>query len=139
MTRIGKPLLALTGVAVAFVVAGCDGKSVTIAGDQIGCVYSSPESGQAFKRAIPPGGRVDIAKSDQLVLLPTSDQIYNMTTSENRTQLAPSQVLAFTRGQTPVWVEGVLKFRFNTSGKKACRFYSKYGLQSTSYGDFGFR
>ena len=47
-------------------------------------------------------------------------------------------MLAFTRGQTAVWVEGVLKFRFNLTGDKACRWYSKYGLQSASYGDLGF-
>jgi hypothetical protein len=136
MSRLGMG--ALAAVAVAFVAAGCGGKSVTIAGDQVGCVYSSADSGQVFKRSIPPGGRVDIASTDQLVLLPTSDQIYNMTTSENKTQYAPSQVLAFTKGQTAVWVEGVLKFRFNTSGDQACKFYSKYGLQTGGNGNFGF-
>ena len=47
-------------------------------------------------------------------------------------------MLAFTKGQTAVWVEGVLKFRFNLAGDKACQWYSKYGLQSSSYGDLGF-
>jgi len=39
------------------------------------------------------------------------------------------------RGQIPVWVEGVLKFRFNTAGDRGCAWYSKYGLQSSSYGN----
>jgi len=47
-------------------------------------------------------------------------------------------VLAFTKGQTAVWIEGVLKFRFNTAGDKACEWYSKYGLQNASFGDLGF-
>jgi hypothetical protein len=113
-------------------------ETVTVAGDQIGCVYGDAASGYAFKRSVQPGQRARIANSDRLVLLPTGDQIYNVTTSPSRTAQAPSRVLAFTRGQTAVWVEGVLKFRFNTAGDKACRWYSKYGLQSSSYGDLGF-
>jgi hypothetical protein len=129
-------LIPLLGVAVA--VTGCGGKNVTVPGDQVGCVYSSTDSGSQFRRSIQAGERVNVASSDQLVLLPTGDQIYNVTTSSSRTALAPSRVLAFTRGQTAVWVEGVLKFRFNTAGDRACRWYSKYGLQSASFGDLGF-
>ncbi len=128
--------IAVAVVAALFVLARGGGKSVTPAGDMIGCVYSSADTGHKFKRSIQPGERVSVGKSDQLVLLPTSDQLYNMTTSSNKTQLAPSQVLAFTKGQTAVYVEGVLKFRFDTAGDKACKFYSKYG--NGSYGDFGF-
>jgi hypothetical protein len=128
---------SLLAAAIALVATACGGaKKVTVAGDMIGCVYSSVDSGHQFKRSIQPGERVGVGKSDELVLLPTSDQLYNMTTSGNRTVDAPSQVLAFTRGQTAVWVEGVLKFRFNTAGDKACKFYSKYG--NGSYGDLGF-
>ena len=130
--------LPLAAAALALCAAGCGGKSVTVPGDQVGCVYSSVDSGSQFRRSIRAGERVDIAKSDQLILLPTGDQIYNITTSASRTRLAPSRVLAFTRGQTAVWVEGVLKFRFNTGGDKACQWYSKYGLQSASFGDLGF-
>src|SRR5206468_7180782 len=99
---------------------------------------SGGEAGSRCGSASLPGQRINVAKSDELVLLPTGDQIYTMTTSSNRTAQAPSRVLAFTRGQTAVWVEGVLKFRFNTAGDKACKWYSKYGLQSASFGDLGF-
>lgn len=132
-------LLVLAAAAVAaIVVIRHEGKSVTVAGDQIGCVYGSANSGHKFKRSIQPGQTVDIRKTDELVLLPNGDQVYNITTSGNRTEAAPDRVLAFTKGQTAVWVEGVLKFRFNTSGGKACQWYSKYGLKSASYGDLGF-
>jgi hypothetical protein len=131
----GVPLLALV---IAFVTSGCGGKTVTVPGDMVGCVYSSAQSGSQFERAIQPGQRINVAQSDELVLLPTGDQIYNMTTSSSRTAQAPSRVLAFTSSQTAVWVEGVLKFRFNTAGDKACKWYSKYGLQSASFGDLGF-
>jgi hypothetical protein len=131
--------LVLAAAAVAaIVVIGHEGKRVAVAGDQIGCVYGSAGTGYEFKRSIQPGQMVDIGKTDQLVLLPSGDQIYNITTSGNRTQGAPEHVLAFTKGQTAVWVEGVLKFRFNTAGDKACQWYSKYGLKSASYGDLGF-
>lgn len=113
-------------------------RSVTVTGNQTACVYGNAGTGHRFERSIAPGERAKIANSDQVVLLPTGEQIYNVTTSPNRTQAAPSRVLAFTRGQTAVWVEGVLKFRFNTEQDKACRWYSKYGLQSQSYGDLGF-
>jgi hypothetical protein len=113
-------------------------RTVTVAGDQVGCVYSSAKSGHRFQRAIQPGEHARVSNGSRLILIPTGDQVYNVTTSGNRTEGAPSRVLAFTQGQTAVWVEGVLKFRFNTNGDKPCRWYSKYGLQSTSYGDLGF-
>jgi hypothetical protein len=125
MTLGAVPLLAL---AIALAATACGGKSVTVAGGMIGCVYNSADAGHRFKHSIQPGERVSIGKTDELVLLPTSDQLYNMTTSPNRSTLAPSHVLAFTKGQTAVWIEGVLKFRFNTAGDKACEWYSKYGL-----------
>ena len=134
-TLAGLPLLALV---FALFTSGCGGKTVTVPGDMVGCVYSSAQAGSRFERSIQPGQRISVSSSDELVLLPTGDQIYNITTSSNKTTQAPSRVLAFTSGQTAVWVEGVLKFRFNTAGDKACKWYSKYGLQSTSFGDLGF-
>src|SRR5436305_7149218 len=97
----GIPLLALAAV---FVASGCGGKTVTVPGDMVGCVYSSAQAGSRFERSIQPGQRINVAKSDELVLLPTGDQIYTMSTSSSRTAQAPSRVLAFTRGQTAVWV-----------------------------------
>lgn len=133
----GVVVLAAAGVAAFMFVSGT-GRTVTVAGDQIGCVYGSAAKGHEFKKAIQPGESATIAKSDELVLLPNGDQIYTISASGNRTQGAPDRVLAFTKGQTAVWVEGVLKFRFNTNSDRACQWYSKYGLQSTSYGDLGF-
>jgi hypothetical protein len=130
-------LLAAAGVTGYFVFRDT-GKTVTIAGDQIGCVYTSAAKGHRFVKAIAPAASAHIGKTDELVLLPNGDQLYTISTSGNRTQEAPGRLLAFTRGQTAVWVEGVLKFRFNTGGAKACQWYSKYGLQSTSYGNLGF-
>jgi hypothetical protein len=137
---VARRMAALALVAAATTaVAGCGGgKGVTVAEDQVGCVYGSAESGSTFIRAIEPGHTVSIGKTDELVLIPIGDQIYNITTSENHTRLAPERVLAFTKGQTAVWVEGVLKFRFNTSNGKACTWYTRYGLQNSSYGDLGF-
>jgi hypothetical protein len=135
----GLTVLALAAAAVgALVVLAHQGRHVAVAGDQIGCVYGSTSGGHEFERSIQPGEAADIAKSDELVLIPNGDQVYNISTSPNRTQAAPSRVLAFTKGQTAVWVEGVLKFRFNTAGDKACAWYTKYGLKSASYGDLGF-
>jgi hypothetical protein len=129
---------AAGALAAVFFVSGYGERGVTVAGDRIGCVYGASSDGRPFKRTIPPGEKVVIRSSDELVLLPTGDQVYNMTTSPNRTTSAPGHVLAFTRGQTAVWVEGVLKFRFNTSGDRPCKWYSKYGVQSATYGDLGF-
>ena len=131
---IGAALVAVAAAAVGIATGvswlrDYGHRTVTVAGDQIGCVYGDAASGHAFERSIQPGERARVGNGDQLVVLPTGDQIYNVTTSPNRTEQAPSRVLAFTRGQTAVWVEGVLKFRFNTSGEKACRWYSKYGSQ----------
>ena len=131
--------LALAGAgAGAFFVFHDPGKRVTVAGDQIGCVYRSAAHGHTFVRSIAPAQSATIGRTDELVLLPNGDQIYNITTTGNGTESAPDRVLAFTKGQIAVWVEGTLKFRFNTNQDKACRWYSKYGLQSTSYGDLGF-
>jgi hypothetical protein len=128
---------AVAAAAIVFVTHD-RGKHVAVTATQLGCVYESVENGGAFKRSVQPGERVTIGTQDQIVLLPTGDQLYNITTSANRTALAPSRVLAFTRGQTAVWIEGVLKFRFNTAGDKACQWYSKYGIQTASYGELGF-
>jgi hypothetical protein len=130
-------LLLLGGGALAAFVTtrGPEGRNAAVAANMIGCVYSSPETGHRFLRSIQPGESVRIGKTDELVLLPTTDQIYNMTSGSNQTELAPAHVLAFTKGQTAVWVEGVLKFRLNTAGDKACKFYSRYG--SGSYGALG--
>lgn len=112
------------------------GRSVTVPGDQIGCVYSSIASGHEFIRSIQPGERATVGKKDELVQLPTSDVVYNIT-SRNSTPDAPLHLLAYTKGQVALFVEGVLKFRFNTAGDSACKWYSRYGVQST-YGDMGF-
>ena len=136
VATLGVVLLA--GGGAAFFLLRDTGKRVTIAGDQIGCVYSSAATGHVFRRSLAPRETATIGKTDELVLLPNGDQIYNITGSGNRTQGAPSQLVAFTKGQIAVYVEGVLKFRFNTAGDRACRWYSKYGLQSASYGDLGF-
>ena len=133
--RIGAAVVAAAAAAVGLVIGiswlrNYGHRTVTVAGDRMGCVFGNAASGHRFEQAIQPGERARIGNDDQLVVLPTGDQIYNVTTSPNRTDQAPSRVLAFTRGQTAVWVEGVLKFRFNTSGEKACRWYAKYGQQS---------
>lgn len=130
-------VVLLGGGAVAgYLTLRSTGRSVTVPGDQIGCVYSSLESGHKFIRSIQPGERVTVGKTDELVQLPTNDIVYNIT-SRNSSPEAPGHLLAYTRGQVALFVEGVLKFRFNTAGDNACKWYSRYGMQS-SYGDMGF-
>ena len=126
---------AAAGIYLAVTwIAGYGHRNVTVPGNAVGCVYGDAASGHRFVRAIAPGERARIGNRDQVVVLPTGDQTFNVTTSPNRTDAAPSRVLAFTSGQTAVWVEGVLKFRFNTAGDRACRWYSKYGqLQRTGW------
>jgi hypothetical protein len=135
--RIGVGALLAAGVAAAL--SGCGGgKGIAVGADQFGCLYRGAASGHEFIRSIAPGESTSIGKTDELVLIPTGDQIYNMTSSQNHTRFAPERVLAFTKGQTAVWIEGVLKFRFNTTNGKACRWYMRYGLRTSSYGDLGF-
>ena len=130
-------IVLLAGGAVAgYLTLRDTGRSVTVPGDQIGCVYSSVESGHKFIRSIQPGERVTVGKTDELVQLPTNDIVYNIT-SRNTSPEAPQHLLAYTKGQVGLYVEGVLKFRFNTAGDNACKWYSRYGMQST-YGDMGF-
>ena len=101
VTLVAVLVLAVAGV-LALVVIWNDERSVTVAGDQIGCAYGSAATGHKFVRSIQPGQRASIAKTDELVLLPNGDQIYNVSTSGSRTQGAPDRVLAFTKGQTAV-------------------------------------
>ena len=133
MKKVGGFLLL--AVAAMVLVTGCGGKTVTVDGDTIACVYDgSANGGHRFKRTIQPGEQVNVAKTDEVVTLPTSTRFYNMTTTQNRNALAPSRLLAFAEGQTPVWIEGVLKFRFNTAGDKACSWYSKHGRRNAPLG-----
>jgi hypothetical protein len=129
-------VLVAGGAIAGFLALRTTGRSVTVPGDQIGCVYSSVVTGHAFIRSIKPGERVTIGKTDELVQLPTNDIVYNIT-SRNTSPEAPQHLLAYTKGQVGLYVEGVLKFRFNTAGDNACKWYSRYGMQS-SYGDMGF-
>jgi hypothetical protein len=129
-------VLVAGGAVAGFLAFRSSGRSVTVPGDQIGCVYSSIDSGHKFIRSIKPGERVTIGKTDELVQLPTNDIIYNIT-SRSSSPDAPQHLLAYTQGQVGLFVEGVLKFRFNTAGDTACKWYSRYGMQS-SYGDMGF-
>jgi hypothetical protein len=130
-------VVLLAGGAVAgYLTLRSTGRSVTVPGDQIGCVYSSLESGHKFIRSIQPGENGTVGKTDELVQLPTNDIVYNIT-SRNTSPEAPQHLLAYTKGQVGLFVEGVLKFRFNTAGDNACKWYSRYGMQS-SYGDMGF-
>ena len=129
-------VLLAGGAAAGYLTLRTTGTSVTVPGDQIGCVYSSLESGHKFVRSIQPGERVTVGKTDELVQLPTNDIVYNIT-SRNSSPEAPGHLLAYTKGQVALFVEGVLKFRFNTAGDNACKWYSRYGMQST-YGDMGF-
>ena len=128
--------IAAGGAVAGFLLLRSTGRTVAVPGDQIGCVYSSLESGHNFIRSIQPGERVTIGKTDELVQLPTNDIVYNIT-SRNTSPEAPQHLLAYTKGQVALFVEGVLKFRFNTAGASACKWYSRYGMQST-YGDMGF-
>jgi len=129
-------VLVAGGAVAGFLLLRSTGRNVTVPGDQIGCVYSSLETGHKFIRSIQPGVRVTIGKTDELVQLPTNDIVYNIT-SRNSSPEAPQHLLAYTKGQVALFVEGVLKFRFNTAGDNACKWYSRYGMQS-SYGDMGF-
>jgi hypothetical protein len=124
------------GAAAGFLLLRSTGRTVAVPGDQIGCVYSSLERGHNFVRSIQPGDRVTIGRTDELVQLPTNDIVYNIT-SRDSSPGAPQHLLAYTKGQVALFIEGVLKFRFNTAGDSACKWYSRYGTQST-YGDMGF-
>src|SRR5919197_5237781 len=131
--------IILLGVGIAFLATGCGGQTVSLDTDTIACVYDGhPNGGHRLKRTGEPGARVAGDKSDEGVRLPLSTRYYNMTTTQNRNALAPSRLLAFTKGQTAVWIEGVLKFRFNTQGDKACDWYSKHGRRNARDGDLGF-
>jgi hypothetical protein len=137
MRRLGG--FVFLALAAALLASGCGGKTVTVDGDTLACVYDgSANGGHRFKRTVEPGEQVSVGKTDEVVTLPTSTRFYNMTTTQRRNALAPSRVLAFARGQTPVWIEGVLKFRFNTAGNKACDWYSKHGRRNARNGSLGF-
>jgi hypothetical protein len=129
-------IVLAAGAVAGYLTLRNTGKSVTVPGDQIGCVYSSLEKGHEFIRSIQPGQRVTIAKTNELVQLPTNDIVYNVT-GRNTSPEAPGHLLAYTKGQVALFIEGVLKFRFNAAEDNACKWYSRYGMQST-YGDMGF-
>ena len=71
--------VAAGGSVAGFLLLRSSGRSVAVPGDQIGCVYSSLESGHNFIRSIQPGERVRIGKSDELGQPPTNDIVYNST------------------------------------------------------------
>src|SRR5262245_32599639 len=102
-------VLLAAGAVAGYFTLRSTGRSVTVPGDEIGCVYSSLESGHKFIRSVQPGERVRVGKMDELVLLPTNDILYNISGRSPSPQ-APGHLLAYTKGQVGLFVEGVLKF-----------------------------
>lgn len=140
MKRIGKFTAAALLLAVfAVFAAGCS-QDVNPGSDQLACIYDgSKHGGNRFLKEVQPGEHLSTDSGNHVAYLPTSNRFYNMTDSENRDTLAPPTLSGVAADNTNVIVQGVLRFRFNTEGNKACEWYSKHGRRNANAsGDLGF-
>lgn len=133
-----KVALLLALVATAFVAAGCQ-HEISAKSDETVCVFDGSERGaQKLKFQILPGadprGTDD---NDEIVRIPTSFRFYAAFRDRSISDAgAPEFYTGYTRGNTPVQVEGQFKFRFNV--ENACEWYARHGRRNANDGDLGF-
>lgn len=129
--RITFGLLVIVAAGFALFAAGCGSKNVNADSDNLACVYDgSNTGGHRFKYEVQPGQHIKTGSNDQVVKIPVSNRFYDMTSTDSHDTLAPTRLLAYAADNTPVWVQGELRFRFNTEGNKACEWYSKHGRRN---------
>lgn len=133
-------LTAITAIVAisAFVATGCD-ENTSAKSDETVCVYDGSERGsQKLKYQILPGQEPKHADgNDEIVRIPTSFRFY--AAFEDRTIAdagSPPHYVGYARGNTPVNVQGQLKFRFNVDN--ACEWYARHGRRNAKDGDLGF-
>lgn len=137
-------LLRLTAIAafvvVSLVVAtGCEHENTSAKSDETVCIFDGSERGsQKLKYQILPGQEPKNADdNDEVVRIPTSFRFYAAFKDRSISDAgAPAFYIAYTKGNTPVNVEGQFKFRFNVDN--ACEWYARHGRRNASDGDLGF-
>lgn len=135
------PLTIAALVLVAVVALGaseCD-PNTSAKSDETVCVFDGSDRGaQKLKYQILPGADPREADdNDEVVRIPTSFRFY--AAFEDRTIAdagSPLRYVGYTRGNTPVNVQGQFKFRFNVDN--ACEWYARHGRRNADDGDLGF-
>src|SRR6185295_13534482 len=91
--------------------------------DETVCVYDGSDRGaQKLKFQLLPGQNPkDIDGNDEVVRIPTSYRFYAAFKDRSIADAgAPDEYIGYTKGNTPVTVQGSLKFRFLT--ENACEW-----------------
>lgn len=135
-----KTSIALVVLALAAVAAGCGHEpEVSAKSDETVCVYDGSDSGsQKLKYQILPGQEPKHHDGDdEIVRIPTSFRFYAAFKDRAISDAgAPQFYVGYTRGNTPVEVQGSFKFRFLV--ENACEWYARHGRRNTNDGDLGF-
>lgn len=125
-------------IALALVAAGC-GKDVSAKSDETVCVYDGSQKGaQKLKFQLLPGQNPKKTdRNDEIVRIPTSYRFYAAFKDRSIADAgAPEYYIGYTKGNTPVTVQGSLKFRFLT--ENACEWYARHGRRNARGGELGF-
>lgn len=129
--------ILLTPILIA-VVTGCD-ENTSAKSDETVCVFDGSDRGsQKLKYQILPGEEPKHADNDdEIVRIPTSFRFYAAFEDRSIADAgAPLNYIGYTKGNTPVKVQGSFKFRFNVDN--ACEWYARHGRRNAKDGSLGF-
>ena len=130
-SRMSKAIIVALGLtALALLATGCS-ETASPKSDQTACVYDGDNS-QKLKFQIFPGEnerKVDL--EDEIVYIPTSFRFYAAFEDRSIADAgAPASYTGYSRGNTPVNVQGSFKFRFLT--ENACEWYARHGRRNSN-------
>lgn len=137
--QFGTLMIGVLIAALALIATGCEHENTSAKSDETVCVFDGSESGsQKLKYQIFPGQEPREADSDdEVVRIPTSFRFYAAFKDRQIADAgAPSSYIGYARGNTPVNVQGSLKFRFLVDN--ACEWYARHGRRNAKDGSLGF-
>lgn len=138
-SRIHKVgIFLILAVVLGVVLAGC-GQQAVAKSDETVCVFDGSTHGaQKLKYQLLPGSNPRHSDgNDEIVHIPTSYRFYAAFQDRSNADYgAPSYYLGYAKGNTPVQVQGTIRFRFNVD--RACEWYAKHGRRNAVNGSLGF-
>lgn len=134
---IGLPLIVL-GAVFLMGASGCS-KHAVAKSDETVCVYDGSTNGaQKLKYQLFPGQNPrNTDGNDEIVHIPASYRFYAAFKNRSIADAgAPYFYLGYAKGNTPLQVQGTVRFKFNLDN--ACEWYARHGRRNTQGGTLGF-
>lgn len=139
--RITVYVAIITVAVLAVLASGCfHHPQVSAKSDETVCVFDGSDRGaQKLKYQLLPGQDPrNTDGNDEVVRIPTSFRFYAAFADRSISDAgAPEGYIGYTKGNTPVQVQGSFRFRFLVDN--ACEWYARHGRRNANEdGDLGF-